>query len=105
MVWVEIVTVLALLQYLFFGVRVARARGTYGVKAPAITGHEMFERLYRVHMNTLELMAIFIPALWLAARHWPTAVVAAVGAVYLWGAWSTCRPTPKTPPAAPWALC
>jgi hypothetical protein len=57
------------------------ARGRYGVKAPAVTG-PMFERAYRVQMNTLELMVLFIPALYLAARYWPPAWAAAVGAVY-----------------------
>jgi hypothetical protein len=67
MVWVELVTVAALLQYLVFGTLVSRARGKYGVKAPATTGNDMFERFYRVQMNTLELMVVLIPALWMAA--------------------------------------
>lgn len=82
---VEIITVLALLQYLAFAGLVARARGKYGVKAPAVTGHDMFERYYRVQMNTLELLVVFLPALWLAARYWPAAGVAGIGAIYLVG--------------------
>lgn len=85
MVWIELVTLLALIQYLVFGALVGRARGVYGVKAPATTGHELFERCYRVQMNTLEQMVAFLPSLWLASRYWPAAVVAAVGAVYLVG--------------------
>ena len=69
MLFVELVTVLALLQYLVFGLLVAQARGKYGVQAPATTGHELFERVYRVQMNTLEMMVMFIPALWLASRY------------------------------------
>jgi hypothetical protein len=84
-IWLDLVTVLALLQYLVFSSLVGKARGQYGVKAPATTGHEMFERYYRVQMNTLELMVVFLPALWLAARYWPPAWMAAVGAVYLVG--------------------
>lgn len=82
---VEIVAVLALLQYLVFAALVARARGKYGVKAPAVTGHDMFERYYRVQMNTLELLVVFLPALWLAAKYWPATAVAGVGAIYLVG--------------------
>jgi glutathione S-transferase len=64
---------------------VGRGRGQYGVSAPAITGHEMFERLYRVQMNTLELVVVLVPALWMAARYWSPIWVAAAGAVYLVG--------------------
>jgi uncharacterized membrane protein YecN with MAPEG domain len=85
MALIEIVTVLALLQYLFFSIQVGQARQKYGVKAPAVTGHELFERAYRVQMNTLEVLVLFLPALWLAAQHWSPTLVAALGAVYLVG--------------------
>ena len=45
----------------------------------------MFERAYRVQMNTLEQLVGFLPALLIAGVYWPQAVVAAVGAVYLVG--------------------
>ena len=83
--YVEIITALVVLQYLFFIYQVGRARGRYGVKAPAVTGHEGFERMYRVQMNTLELMVALVPSLLIAARFWPAAWVAAIGAVYLIG--------------------
>jgi len=85
MAWIELVSLAALIQYLIFGSLVGRARGRYGVRAPATTGHEMFERAYRVQMNTLELLVVFLPSLWLAARHWSPAVVSGVGAVYILG--------------------
>ena len=83
--YVDLVAILAVGQLLFFAVLVGRARGLYGVKAPAVTGHEMFERAYRVQMNTLELMVAFLPALYIAAKYWPQAWVAGAGAVYLVG--------------------
>jgi len=83
--WIVFVTVLALLQYLFFGLSVARARGAYGVAAPATTGNDIFERYYRVQSNTLELLVAFLPALWLAAHYWPPVLIAGVGAVFLVG--------------------
>ena len=83
--YVEIVTALVVLQYLFFIVQVGRARGRYGVKAPAVTGHEGFERAYRVQMNTLELMVALLPSMLIAARFWPAVWVAGIGAVYLVG--------------------
>ena len=83
--YVEIVTALVVLQYLYFIVLVGRARGRYGVKAPAVTGHEGFERAYRVQMNTLELMVALLPSMLIAARFWPAEWVAGIGAVYLVG--------------------
>lgn len=82
---VDIVAVIAILQYIAFGVLVGRARVTYGVKAPAISGHEQFERVHRVHMNTLESLVAFLPALYLAARYWPAWGVSGLGAVYVVG--------------------
>jgi glutathione S-transferase len=82
---IEIVTVLALLQYLTFAALVGRARAKYGVKAPATTGNEVFERFYRVQMNTLELLVVFLPALWLAARYWSPTFVSGIGAIFLIG--------------------
>lgn len=85
MIWIDILTAVALFQYIYFGALVGNARGKYGVSAPAVTGHAMFERYYRVQMNTLELLIVFLPALWLAARYWSPAAVAAVGSVYVVG--------------------
>ncbi|MEZ5739764.1 MAG: MAPEG family protein [Burkholderiaceae bacterium] len=85
MVWIELVTVLALLQLLGFGVLVGRARGKYGVQAPAVTGDPVFERYYRVQMNTLELLPALLVGLWLASRYWSPGWLAAIGALYLLG--------------------
>jgi glutathione S-transferase len=62
-----LVTCLAIAFYFFTSARVARAHVTFGVKLPAMTGHPDFERVFRVQMNTLEWMPIFLPALWLFA--------------------------------------
>ncbi len=83
--WLDLVTVLAIAQYIWFGVLVGQARGRYGVNAPAVTGHDMFERYYRVQMNTLELLVPLVPAMYLAARYWSPVWVAAAGAVYVVG--------------------
>lgn len=83
--YVDLVAVLALLQLVFFIALVGRARVRYGVKAPAVTGHELFERTYRVQMNTLELMVLLLPALYIAAKYWPQAYVAGAGVIYLIG--------------------
>lgn len=85
MPYIEIVAIIALLQFMVFGILVGKARQDFGVKAPAVTGHESFERIYRVQMNTLECLVTFLPALFLAGQYWSGAVVAAIGAVYLIG--------------------
>ena len=60
------VTILALLLYFFMVIRVGGARGKYKIEAPAVAGHPIFERTYRVQMNTLEQLPIFLVGLWLA---------------------------------------
>src|SRR5215470_7905589 len=80
-----LVTCLAILFYFFTSVRVARARVVYGVRLPAISGHPDFERVFRVQMNTLEWMPIFLPSLWLFATYIGDAIAAAIGAVWIVG--------------------
>ena len=83
--YVHIVALLAIVQFIYFGILVGQARGKYGVKAPAMTGNEQFERVARVQMNTLEQLVCFLPALLMAAVYWPQVYVAALGVVYLVG--------------------
>ena len=80
-----IVTFLALAQYVLFGVQVGGMRGKHGIKAPAQTGHEEFERMNRVHLNTLEQLVVFIPALWMQAYYANPLYGAIVGMVYVVG--------------------
>ncbi|CAG4882658.1 Distant similarity with leukotriene C4 synthase (microsomal glutathione S-transferase) [Georgfuchsia toluolica] len=65
----SLVTLLVLLLMAVTGVNVGRARERYGIKAPAVTGHAMFERAFRVQMNTLESAALLLPALWIYAGY------------------------------------
>jgi len=83
--FVIIVAVLAVLQFIVFSILVGKARETYGVKAPAVQGHEMFDRAFRVQMNTLEQLVCFLPALFMAGNFYPDTYVALVGVVYLVG--------------------
>jgi glutathione S-transferase len=85
MAYVDIVTALAVLQFFVFGFKVGGARGRYGVKAPAITGNEIFERHFRVQQNTLELLIAFVPGLYLFSRYWSPLIAAALGVIYLIG--------------------
>ena len=85
MPFVAIVTVLALAQFFWLGLLVARARSRYGVAAPATTGHELFERHFRVQMNTLEQLVMFLPALWIFATYISPLWAAALGVVFILG--------------------
>ena len=62
--FITLMTVLLMLGLTF---NVGRARGKYHVHAPAITGNEFFERAYRIQLNTIENVMMFLPALWLYA--------------------------------------
>ena len=80
-----LISVLAVLQFILFASLVSRARTRYGIAAPAITGHEIFERYFRVQMNTLELLVMFLPALWLASMYVAPIWTVALGVLYLIG--------------------
>jgi glutathione S-transferase len=85
MAYVDIVTALALIQFIIFGFKVGAARGKYGVHAPATTGNEIFERHFRVQQNTLEQLIVFLPGLYLFGRYFNPLWAAALGVVYLIG--------------------
>jgi len=81
--WVVIVTLLALMVYLWTGMRVGRARYKYEVKAPATTGPEAFECVYRAQMNTLEWLPVFLVSMWLFAWLWDSRIAAGIGLVWV----------------------
>ena len=85
MPFVALVTVLALLQFFWLSFQVATARTRYGVSAPATTGHELFERHFRVQMNTQEQLVMFLPALWIFATYISPLWAAALGVVFILG--------------------
>lgn len=82
---VAIVGLLALIEYWVFLVLTGQARGRFGVAAPATAGHPVFERYFRVQMNTLEQLALFLPGLvvfaWTVSEPW----AAALGVLFIVG--------------------
>lgn len=82
---VAIVTVLVLVQYLFFGYEVGAARIRYDVPAPATSGHPQFERHFRIHQNTLEQLIVLVPALWLFGWYVNAVVAAVLGLLFIAG--------------------
>jgi glutathione S-transferase len=85
MPFVALVTVLALMQFFWLALQVGRARARYGIAAPAITGNELFERHFRVHMNTQEQLVMFLPTLWIFAHYVSPLWAAALGVVFIIG--------------------
>ena len=85
MEWVVIVTVLALIQYQVFGYQVGQMRVRHGVKVPAMSGAPEFERMNRVHYNTLEQLIVLLPLMWLFARRVDPVWAAGFGALFIVG--------------------
>jgi glutathione S-transferase len=79
----SLISLLVCALMLATGVNVGRARGRYAIKAPAVTGHEMFERAYRIQMNTLENACMMLPALWVGAAFVSDRSAAAAGIVWV----------------------
>ena len=82
---VYLTILLALVEYMVFAALVGRARAKYGIKAPATTGQPDFERVNRVHYNTLEALIVFIPAVLLFAHYLDARWAAGLGAVFVIG--------------------
>ena len=85
MPYLAIVTSLALAEYFGISLLVGRARGKYGIKAPATSGHPVFDRTFRVHQNTLEQLVIFLPSLWLFGTFVSAPWGALIGLVFIVG--------------------
>jgi uncharacterized MAPEG superfamily protein len=83
--WPALTTLVALLLYFVTIVNVGRARVKYKIEAPAVTGHPVFERAYRVQMNTLEQLVGFLPALWIFAAYVNAPWASALGALWIAG--------------------
>ncbi len=72
----------ALLVYFGLSMIVGMSRAKYNCPAPASSGHPEFDKRYRVQMNTLEQLALFLPAVWLAAPVLGDALAAGIAAVW-----------------------
>jgi len=83
--YTAIVSLLTVAFYFFLATRVAVAHGKFNVPLPATSGNADFERVFRVHMNTLEWMPTFLVPLWLCAIYLNDIIAAALGVVWIGG--------------------
>jgi uncharacterized membrane protein YecN with MAPEG domain len=83
--FVAFVTLLLISQYLFFMAMTGKARDELGIKAPATTGDEVFKRILRVQLNTLEQLMVTLPALWLCANYFNASFAGIMGLVFFAG--------------------
>jgi glutathione S-transferase len=98
-----VVVVFTVLLLVYCTWRVGRARARYGIKAPASTGNEAFERVFRMQMNTVESTVAFLPCLWLATQYGSALIAGILGLVWVaarfWYAEAYCDAAAKRGPA------
>ena len=80
-----IVTIIALIQFVIFGIQVGKQRQKHDVKAPAMSGNGEFERANRIHQNTMEQLVIVLPAMWLCGSYFNPLIAAGLGVVFIIG--------------------
>lgn len=83
--YTALVSLLAVAFYFFLATRVAVAHGRFGVSLPAMAGNPDFDRVCRVHLNTLEWMPCFLVPLWLCALYLSDRGAAVIGLVWVIG--------------------
>ncbi len=82
---IAIVTGLAVLQVFFFAFQVGGARVKYEIDAPAMSGNPDFERVFRVHANTVEQLVVFLPGLWMFGYYVNSQIGAGIGLLFIIG--------------------
>lgn len=80
-----LITSLALVLYMILAINVGRARVKYDVQPPNTSGNANFERVFRVHQNTLEHMVPFLAALWVFSLLVDAKIGAALGGAWILG--------------------
>ncbi|MDX1976517.1 MAG: MAPEG family protein [Pseudanabaenaceae cyanobacterium bins.68] len=80
-----LITFLTLLLLFVLGIAVGYARGKYQVPVPQTSGNDTFERVFRVHQNTIEQTVGFLPGLWLFGLTVNANVAAILGIIWIIG--------------------
>ena len=85
MKYTALVTIAAVICTFVLSARVGAARAKLGVDAPATSGPPDFDKSFRIHMNTVEQLVLFVPVLWLAVAVVGDLWAAEIGAVWIVG--------------------
>jgi glutathione S-transferase len=103
MLLVALISLVSLVLCIAFAIAVSRARVTYKIAAPAMSGNAAFERVVRVHANTVDNLAPFLVALWLCALLFSPVAAIVLGSIWLiarlWYALAYYRDADKRVPA------
>ena len=75
-------TLFIIAVYVASVLKVSTARWRYGVQAPATSGNDDFERVFRVQQNNVEQLIVFLPCLWLFALTYNDLYVGILGFVF-----------------------
>ena len=85
MKYTALVTIISIVVTMVFGACVGMMRARFNIQAPSLTGSSQFERAFRVHMNTVEQLVLFIPVLWLSTSVLGDLLAAGIGSVWVVG--------------------
>ena len=85
MEYATLIVLLALLQYVYFTIRVGASRGKHHIDAPSCKGDETWERMFRVQQNTMEQLVVMIPASFAFAYYVNAQWVLLPGAIFIVG--------------------
>lgn len=99
-----LITLAAVIQYQVYGFMVGRARAKYDVPAPATYGKEEFERIFRVHQNTLEQLIVFLPGLWIFTFTVSDLFAGLLGVIWMIGRELYCVGYMKHPDKRSWGF-
>ena len=80
-----LMTIIAVAFTFFAGARAGALRGKKKIAAPATVGDPEFERAFRVHMNTIESLVVFLPLLWLGALTFDGMIALYIGLIWIVG--------------------
>ncbi len=77
--WTGLVTLLTLLVIVILSFQVIRARVKYAIPSPQMTGSDEFMRTLRAHANSVEVVVVFLPLLWMTALATRDEIAAVIG--------------------------
>ncbi|XP_028315594.1 leukotriene C4 synthase-like [Gouania willdenowi] len=80
---VAAVTVLAVLQQVYFSLQVIYARRRFRVSPPVTVGPPQFDRIYRAQVNCSEYFPLFITLMWISGVFLSPVVSSVCGLLYL----------------------